>query len=384
MTSPVHLTRIYPNFEYMNTESLQYIIALLVGLGLLYLLVHYIMRRLGKDPRTALPVDSARKVRKPLLILVLSIFLQITAAYEFIDYGTVNAFLEIIGRLGIILAITWLVIIAIKLIKKRIINRYDVERENNLHARKVYTQFTLLERSAIFILILVAIGIALMSFNDIRAIGLGVLSSAGIAGIVLGFAAQKVLGTLLAGIQIAITQPIRYDDVVIVEGEWGRIEEITLTYVVVKIWDKRRLVLPSTYFIENPFQNWTRSSSDILGTVVLYLDYEVPLNKVREELQRIVEEAPQWDGEVANIQVTDTTQDTMLVRALVSAPDSSQAWELRVMVREKLIDFLQREYPESLPLSRVELRERRNDDNRRSDSQMDPTQFQDPSDTVKS
>jgi small-conductance mechanosensitive channel len=174
---------------------------------------------------------------------------------------------------------------------------------------------------------------------------------------VVGFAAQKTLGNLLAGIQIAITQPIRIDDVVIVEGEWGRIEEITLTYVVVRIWDLRRLVLPIGYFIEKPFQNWTRVSADILGTVFLYVDYTVPVDAIRAELERIVQGSTDWDGQVCGVQVTDTSPQGIEVRALVSATDASKAWNLRCEVREKLVSFLQREYPGALPKLRGELKE---------------------------
>lgn len=200
---------------------------------------------------------------------------------------------------------------------------------------------------------MVAIGIALMSFNSIRNIGISVLTSAGIAGIIIGFAAQKALGTILAGIQIAITQPIRFDDVVIIDGEWGRIEEIKLTYVVVNIWDKRRLVVPSTYFLENVFQNWTRTQSGILGTVFIYTDYTVPLSPLREELKRLLTGSPLWDNDVGIIQVTEASEQTMELRVLVSARNSGEAFDLRAMVREGLIDFLQKEYPDALPKIRI-------------------------------
>ncbi len=194
-----------------------------------------------------------------------------------------------------------------------------------------------------------------MTFEKIRQLGVSIMASAGVIGIIAGFAAQKSIATLFAGIQIAITQPIRLDDVVIVENEWGWIEEITLTYVVVRIWDLRRLVLPITYFIERPFQNWTRVSADILGTVFLYMDYTVPVRVIREELQKIVKGSDLWDGKVCGVQVTDATQQTVEVRALVSAVDSSKAWDLRCLVREKLLEFLQNKYPDSLPKTRVEL-----------------------------
>jgi small-conductance mechanosensitive channel len=195
----------------------------------------------------------------------------------------------------------------------------------------------------------------LMTFPKVRQLGTTILASAGIIGIVVGMAAQRTIGAFIAGLQIAFTQPIRVDDVVIVENEWGRIEEITLTYVVVKIWDLRRLIVPITYFIEKPFQNWTRVTADILGSVFLYVDYTVPLDAVREELQRLLKESELWDGKVCVLQVTNTSERTLEVRALMSAADASAAWSLRCHVREKLVDFIKTKYPQALPRLRAEL-----------------------------
>lgn len=255
--------------------------------------------------------------------------------------------------IGGIVSVAWMIIVFLKIIKQHIVAKYDVSVSDNLRARKVQTQYIVLENTLIFIVVMVAIGIALMSFNSIRNIGISVLTSAGIAGIIIGFAAQKALGTILAGIQIAITQPIRFDDVVIIDGEWGRIEEIKLTYVVVNIWDKRRLVVPSTYFLENVFQNWTRTQSGILGTVFIYTDYTVPLSPLREELKRLLTGSPLWDNDVGIIQVTEASEQTMELRVLVSARNSGEAFDLRAMVREGLIDFLQKEYPDALPKIRI-------------------------------
>ena len=194
-----------------------------------------------------------------------------------------------------------------------------------------------------------------MTFDGIRRIGISLFASAGVAGIILGFAAQKVLGSVLAGFQIALTQPIRIDDVVIVEKEWGWIEEITLTYVVVRIWDRRRMILPTTYFIETPFQNWTRVSADILGSIFIYADYRVPVEKLREELENILKNSDLWDGKIQNLQVTNTTENTLELRALMSAADSPTAWDLRVHVREKLVEYLQKNYPDCLPRTRIEI-----------------------------
>jgi len=195
----------------------------------------------------------------------------------------------------------------------------------------------------------------LMTFPKVRQLGTTILASAGIIGIVVGMAAQRTIGTFIAGIQIAITQPIRVDDVVIVENEWGRIEEITLTYVVVKIWDLRRLIVPITYFIEKPFQNWTRVTADILGTVFIYVDHTVPVDSIREELQNILKKSELWDGKVCVLQVTNTSERTVELRALMSAADASTAWSLRCEVREKLIDFMKKKYPKALPKLRAEL-----------------------------
>src|SRR5437016_13964131 len=191
-----------------------------------------------------------------------------------------------------------------------------------------------------------------MLFDPVRQFGTSILASAGIAGVVLGFAAQKTLGNVLAGIQIALTQPLLIDDIVVVEGEFGQIEEITLTYATVRTWDLRRLVLPITYFIEKPFQNWSRVSTELLGTVILYLDYQVPLGELRKELKRLVENNPKWDRRVCGLQVTDAKQSTIEVRALVSGADPGKLGDLRCEIREGLINFLVRNYPESLPRSR--------------------------------
>ena len=194
----------------------------------------------------------------------------------------------------------------------------------------------------------------LMVFESVRRFGTTILASAGVAGVVIGFAAQRSIATLLAGFQIALTQPIRIDDVVIVENEWGRIEEITLTYVVVNLWDKRRLVVPITYFIEKPFQNWTRSSAQIIGSIFFYLDYAVPLEALRKQYEQIVQASALWDGLVCVLQVTDTKERCIEVRGLVSASNAGNAFDLRCEVREKVLTWLSDEYPQGLPLARVQ------------------------------
>lgn len=234
-----------------------------------------------------------------------------------------------------------------------VLRRYRIDVRDNREARAVHTQVLVLRRIAAVVIGVFTVASMLMVFDSVRQFGTAILASAGVAGIIVGFAAQRSIATLLAGFQIAITQPIRIDDVVIVENEWGRIEEITLTYVVVRIWDLRRLVLPITYFIEKPFQNWTRTSAEILGTVFLYVDYRVPLDELRAELTRILQASKHWDGKVNVLQVTDATERTLQIRALASAADASEAWNLRCEVREKLVRFLQERHPYGLPRLRV-------------------------------
>jgi len=240
-------------------------------------------------------------------------------------------------------------------IRGLVMSHYEVDAKDNLRARRVQTQLQVLERIAIFIIAVFAASAMLMTFDQVRQVGVSILASAGLIGIIVGFAAQKSIGTLIAGIQIAITQPIRMDDVVIVEGEWGKIEEITLTYVVVRIWDQRRLVVPITYFIEKPFQNWTRTTAELLGTVYLYVDYNLPVERIREELQSILESTELWDRRTWGLVVTNTSEKTVELRALMSAADSSSAWNLRCRVREKLLEFIQNNFPESLPRMRLEI-----------------------------
>ncbi|WP_291855822.1 mechanosensitive ion channel family protein [Marinilabilia sp.] len=293
-------------------------------------------------------------VKTPLKLLLVSIAISILNFY-FQDYWNVET--NQLVFLLLVFIISWLGIAIIKSIKHFVLTGYNMDNENNLKARKMHTQMRVFERIMIFLIVFISLAVALLSFEKIREIGLSLLASAGIAGLILGFAAQKSLSLLLAGFQIAITQPIRLEDAVIVEGEWGWIEEITLTYVVIRVWDKRRLVVPINYFIEKPFQNWTRHSADIMGTVFIYADYSFPVEKMREEMTRILPQIPEWDGKVNVLQVTNCTEKTMELRALVSASNSPRAWDLRVRLREELIAFMQREYPQCLPKARITLDE---------------------------
>jgi len=232
-------------------------------------------------------------------------------------------------------------------------HRFDITEKDNLDHRKVITQIDYLEDVARVIVIILFFALIMLQFESVRRFGTSILASAGIAGIIIGIAAQGTITNLLAGFQIAFTQPIRIDDVVIVEGEWGRIEDITLTYVVVRIWDQRRLITPIRHFIEKPFQNWTRTSSELLGTVFLYLDYQVPIEVIRNKLRELLEAHTLWDQRVSVVQVTDSRPNAMEVRLLMSARNSPDAFDLRCDVREQMIEFIRQKYPEALPKQRV-------------------------------
>jgi small-conductance mechanosensitive channel len=287
-----------------------------------------------------------------LLLLIAVYFLVFVEKRELVSPDYYNFFKKA-GSILLIVSIAWSLMAILRAFKKVILSKFDTSKEDNLRQRKFLTQFNIMESIIYFLIVLIAIGASLMLFEEVRQLGISLFASAGVAGIIIGFAAQKLIATVLAGLQIAITQPIRIDDVVVIENEWGRIEEITLTYVVVKIWDQRRLVVPSTYFFEKPFQNWTRTSAEILGTVFLYTDYHVSFDALRKELTRLLESTPLWDKRVNVLQVTDAKEYGVEIRALVSAKDSPTAWDLRVFIREKMIEFIQKNYPESLPRTRV-------------------------------
>jgi small-conductance mechanosensitive channel len=251
--------------------------------------------------------------------------------------------------------IGWISLVALRIWTTVYLRRFKLDSEDNLLARKHATQSRILQRVAATLIVVITAAIALMTFDGVRQYGVSLLASAGAAGLVVGLALQPLLKNLIAGIQLAITQPIRLDDAVIVEGEWGNVEEISATYVVVRLWDWRRMVLPLSYFIEHPFQNWTRESSALIGTVMLYVDYSAPVGAMRAKLAEIARASPLWDGKVVNMQVTDFKQETMEVRMLVSAGNAGRAFDLRCEVREKMIGWLQKEYPGALPRQRASL-----------------------------
>src|SRR6266480_3174085 len=287
-------------------------------------------------------VGDTLRLAVPLLVIIL--LLPLLRLPENWTWVTEKAF-------GILLiaALSFLIIRGINAVQAALWSRHRMDVPDNLSARKIYTQVSVIRKIIVSAVVILATGSILMLFDPVRQFGTSILASAGIAGVVIGFAAQKTLGNVLAGIQIALTQPILINDIVVVEGEFGQIEEITLTYVTVRTWDLRRMILPITYFVEKPFQNWSRISTELLGTVMLYLDYQVPMAELRKELKRLVENNPKWDRKVCGLQVTDTKQSTIEVRALVSSTDPGKTFDLRCDVREGLIEFLRRHHPESLP-----------------------------------
>jgi small-conductance mechanosensitive channel len=257
-----------------------------------------------------------------------------------------------------VVALGWFAIGCIYVLQSIMLRRYDLAAENNFRARRIHTQFQLFRRMLIAFVVIVDIGALLWTFNNPRIwhYGSGLLASAGIASLIIATAAKSTASNLFAGLQIALTEPIRIDDVVVIQGEWGRIEEINSAYVIVKIWDLRRLVVPLSYFIENSFQNWTRQSSDILGTAFLYVDYSIPVEDLRKQLEAIVHPSPLWNKLVCGLQVTNLTDRSMELRCLVSSRNSSENFDLRCLVREKMTAWIQRNYPDAFPTTRFTAR----------------------------
>ena len=335
--------------------------ALVFGNGLHYLIFRMLRRSQTETQRRQLGVRRhlARPARAVLLAVAAQIVLPLIPMFSIQLRGE----LEQMTRIALILFAGWLGIGGVYVFQAILLSRFDVTVANNLRARRVHTQMEFFRRILIAIVLLLDGGVLLWSLHnhDLWKYGTGLLASAGLASLLLAAAAKSTASNLLAGLQIALSEPIRMDDVVIVEGEWGRIEEITSTYVVVRIWDQRRLVVPLSYFIENPFQNWTRNTSDLMGTAFLYVDYAIPVEPLREELKRVVAESPLWDGRVCGLQVTNLSERTMELRCLVSSPDSGQNFDLRCLVREKMIAYIRDHYPWALPTLRVQAQQAQTD-----------------------
>jgi small-conductance mechanosensitive channel len=328
-------------------------VALLAGL-ILQRVLYWLARRLihlhdsGQHVLVSRIACPAGFVLPFILVLVVFPALPVSQA---IGQAAAHALL-----LGLIAVVAWLVIRLIGYGEHMVVRRYQADVQDELTARRIRTQVEFFRRIAEAAVLLATVAAMLMTFPGIWSVGASMLASAGVAGLVAGIAAKPALSNLLAGMQIALTQPIRIDDVVIVEGEWGRIEEVNTTYVVICTWDLRRLIVPLTHFIEKPFQNWTRHSADLIGSVFLHTDYTVAVEEVRNELRRLLEANHLWDRKVCVLQVTDAKEQTIELRALVSAANAPMLWDLRCAVREGLIRFLQERYPEHLPRTRADIR----------------------------
>jgi len=329
-------------------------LAIVAGLSLHYA-AFAILARIRKTQPKQQPrlLAALQRLNQPARVIVLLTGVFFVLPWLHVPHETLRIIFKTVAVFWFA-SLGWLMISSVYMFEDLLVARYDMTVSDNLRARRIRTQTQLLRRMAVTFLIVIDIGLILSVFRDspIWHYGAGLLASAGLATLVLATAAKSTAENFLAGLQIALTEPIRLDDVVIVEGEWGRIEEITTTYVVIKIWDLRRLVVPLTYFIEKPFQNWTRQDSSLLGTAFLYVDYSVPVEELRQEFARILEASPLWDGKVNSLQVTNLSEQTMEIRCLTSALNASEQFDLRCAIREQMTAFIQQNYPDAFPRTR--------------------------------
>jgi len=344
--------------QYISNDTIRIIIATVSFIGIL-VIVFFIYRKLFRLLKKR-SIKTTRKsdnfilelFRIPALSIIYWILLSVFT-HIFLGQFPFYAYWLHINTLLLIFSIVWICIQFTRAGEYYLQSHLDIGVSDNLHARKRLTQLKVFKGITNSIIIVLAIAISILTFKEVRTLGLSLLTSAGILGIIIGFAAQKSIAMFLAGIQLAITQPIRLDDVVIVENEWGRIEEITMTYVVVKIWDERRLVLPVTWFLEKPFQNWTRTSAQITGTIFIYVDYSFHVESIRNALPDMLKKNPDWDGRFWNVQVTKVTEQYKEIRMMLTSADSAKNWDLRAAIREELIDFININYPETFAKIRI-------------------------------
>lgn len=348
MVEAIALVRTLPDFVYPLAAI---VVAVLVAIVLHWLALRLLVRLFGG--KSGLWDALLRHARRPLRLAFILVAL-ITVLPNLALPGNWEGPLQHLAMIMLIVLIGWSVLLLTNLYTERSVLRYRFDTEDNLAARKYVTQVRVLRRVIDILVVILTAGAVLLTFEGVRQYGVSLFASAGAAGLVLGLAARPVLANLIAGIQIALTQPIRLEDVVIVEGEWGWVEEISATYVIIRIWDWRRMVVPLSYFIEKPFQNWTRDSASIIGAVTWHLDYTVPVDKVRGKLEELVKASRYWDGNVVNLQVTEADAQNLTLRGLMSARTSPLAWDLRCEIREKLVDWLQAEYPHALPRTRLD------------------------------
>ncbi|MEW1588588.1 mechanosensitive ion channel domain-containing protein [Micromonospora vinacea] len=337
---------------------LETVVATLVAAAVALFLVevvHRVTRRFGRRSLllTELTEHAHRSFQVAGTVLAVQFAVRFTTGYA-VGESWRRLLLHLL-ILGVIATVAWLVACLLVVVEDTALARFRVDVPDNRHARRVRTQVVMLRRLTIAVIVILTVGVMLMTFPSVRGIGAGVLTSAGVVGVVAALAAQSLLGNVFAGLQLAFSDAVRLDDVVVVEGEWGRIEELTLSYVVVQIWDDRRLILPTSYFTSKPFQNWTRTEAAVLGTAEFDVDWAVPVQTMREELRRLVEGTELWDGRVCVLQVTDATGGTVRLRALVSAADAGSLWDLRCLVREHLVAWIRDNRPTAMPRLRTEL-----------------------------
>jgi small-conductance mechanosensitive channel len=318
--------------------------------ALLVALLSRLSRRVGREVGGWV----AEHLRRPLCILAATLAARLTVPLAGLG-ARIEGVIEHAISIILIAGLAWLTISLSFVLDEYLHQSFLIDVSDNLRARSIHTRFRLLRRALVTVIAIIAGAAVLMTFPGARELGAGLLASAGIAGLVIGVAARPTVESLIAGVQLALTEPIRIDDVVIVEGEWGRIEEITATYVVVRIWDLRRLIVPIAHFIREPFQNWTRVSADLLCNVSVDVDYSTPVEEVRVAAGAMVEASPHWDGGFWNLQVTEAGERSIRLRVLMSAADSGAAWDMRCEIREQLVAWLQQNHPGSLPRIRAEL-----------------------------
>ena len=323
--------------------------AIFVSLAIYFFVFRFVLRRkISIDNHGTL----GRFTRPAFWLFLIAATMSALPAFGF--NAQIEGVTEHVLHICLLLIIGWLLVASVYAVEDVLIRRYDISAADNLNARRIRTQMAVIRRLAMFFIFIIVAGLILYTFNHTRVwqYGAGLIASAGLASFALASAAKTTVGNLLAGIQIALTEPIRIDDVVIVDGQWGRIEEITSAYVVVRIWNLERLIVPLTWFIENPFQNWTRTSADLLGTFYMYVDYTCPVEPLREEFANVLKGSNEWDGKAQAVQLTDFFKTTMQIRFLMSAGNSGDLFNLRCYGREKMIAFVQKNYPQHLPTLR--------------------------------
>lgn len=354
----MRVVALYLNGEGMNSvfvKCILYASLLIFGGSTLYHLVFHFIKNRAKKNKQIIPVLLSKYIYYPgqFAVFIITCWIALEIIRKLIPIAHYQGIRHIF-LIALTVSLAFLLIRAITVLRETTLHHYTLEEPVDYSLRKAKTKFQLMQRVFNFLIILITCSIILMTFKSIREIGTTLLASAGVLGIVIGFAAQKSLGTLFAGLQIAISQPIRIDDIVVVEEQFGTIGEITLTYVVINCWDGRRLIVPISYFLEKPFENWTRISPEVVSKIKIYADYTLPVEKLRDQVKAWLEASPLWDKRTWGVLVTSAGEKTIEVRATMSAKDSSDAFDLECLIREKMISYIRDNYPRSLPQTRIQ------------------------------